>query len=93
MASHHQAVTQMPRTLASVLLDLQEARKDWEQAAHDAECADREGNSQLEAEHGDRMSEADQRTDDLRDEFKAKFRTATGLTWSQIEAAIEGGLL
>jgi hypothetical protein len=83
----------IPRTLANVLLDLKEARSDWDQADRDAACAGREGNRRLEEEAGDRMSEADDRTDALREEFATMFVAATGLTWKQIEAAIDGCLL
>lgn len=93
MASHHQIVALHTRTLAHVLLDLREARSDWEQAAKDAECADRENNPRLEEEAGDRMSEADARLDELRDEFAERFQAATGLTWRQIEAAVSETLL
>jgi acyl-CoA reductase-like NAD-dependent aldehyde dehydrogenase len=84
---------EIPRTLANVLLDLKEARSDWDQALQDAECAGREGNPRLHEEAGDRMSEADERIDALREEFAAMFVAATGLTWKQIEAAIDGCLL
>jgi hypothetical protein len=84
-------VTLRPRSLANVLLDLKEARRDWEQAideiarlpigAPEADDAD------------DRASEADTRVDDLRDEFTARFHEATGLTWKQIEDAISEAVL
>ena len=92
MASHHIA-TIRPRSLANVLCDLREARSDWEQALADAERAAAEGDEHMEAEHGDRMSEADTRLDDLRGEFAERFVEATGLTWKQIEKAIEECLL
>lgn len=82
-----------PRSLSNVLLDLKEAKRDWEQALSDAECAAREGNPRLEEEHGDRMSAADTLIDDLRDEFEARFVEATGLTWKQIEAAMQDAVL
>ena len=81
------------RSLANVLLDLREARRDWEQALKDAECAVREGDEHLEDECCDRMSEADTRIDDLRDEFAERFLDATGLTWKQIETAISEAVL
>ncbi len=81
------------RSPANVLADLKEAKRDWEQALADAECAAREGDERLEAEHGDRMSEADTRIDDLRDEFAARFVEATGLTWAQIETAMMEAVL
>jgi hypothetical protein len=89
MPAHNQVVVLRPRSLANVLLDLTDARRDWAQALADAERAGREGDEQLEAECGDRMSEADTRIDDLRGEFTQRFREATGLTWRQIEKAVE----
>jgi hypothetical protein len=82
MASHHQTVVKLPRTLAHVLLDLQEARRDWEAAVADDDD-----------DAADRASEADARIDDLRDEFAALFQSATGLTVRQIETAISEALL
>ncbi len=65
-----------------MLLDLKEARRDWDQAiSSDDEGAD------------DRASEADQRTDELRDEFASQFKAATGLTWKQVEEAIREAIL
>lgn len=90
------AVTIRPRTLANVLLDLKEARRDWEQALADAErvvTPRGEPVSQAEIDAGDRMSEADTRTEDLRDEFAERFHEATGLTWAQIEDAISEAVL
>lgn len=84
MASHHTVVTIRPRTLANILLDLKEARRDWEQALSEAENAI---SRQAEDDAGDRMSEADTRIDDLRDEFSTRFLDVTGLTWKQIETA------
>ena len=85
MASHNLARITPPRTLANVLLDLKEARRDWEQALNEAE--------RDEPNADDRMSEADQRTDDLREEFAAMFLSATGLTWKQVEEAISEAVL
>jgi predicted ATPase len=65
------------RNLANVLLELRQARRDWADAI-EATDADAE----------DRASEADQRTDDLRQEFADRFVAATGLTWKTIEEAI-----
>lgn len=90
MASHHQIVVPIRRTLANVLLDLKEARGDWEQALADAEGA---RGTKAEEDAGDRMSEADQRLDELRDEFAAMFVKATGVTWKQVQDAEEGLLL
>lgn len=74
-----------PRTLANVLLDLKEARNDWDEAMA---AAERE-----EPDADDRATEADTRVDDLRDEFTKRFEEATGLTWKQIEVAIQDALL
>jgi len=89
MPPHNLATITPPRTIANVLLDLREARRDWEQALRDAERAARENNPRLEEEYGDRMSEADRRIDDLRDEFAERFVKATGLTWKQVQEAVE----
>lgn len=91
MPPHNLATIAPPRTLANVLLDLKEARRDWESALADAE---REVDySQDESDAGDRMSEADNRIDELRDEFASQFQAATGLTWKQVETAIEEAVL
>ena len=78
-------ITIRPRSLANVLLDLKDARRDWEQALAEAE--------RDEPDADDRMSEADTRLDDLREEFESRFLDATGLTWGQIEDAIQGAVL
>lgn len=80
-----------PRSLANVLLDLKEARRDWESALSEAEHAPQ--GSTEEDDAGDRMSEADTRIDDLRGEFAERFEATTGLTWRQIEDAIQGAVL
>jgi hypothetical protein len=85
-----------PRSLANVLLDLKEARRDWEQALADAEAAATPMDgplSQEEIDAGDRMSEADTRIEDLREEFAERFLEATGLTWKQIEDAVAEAVL
>lgn len=74
-----------PRTLANVLLDLREARDDWHEACA---AAERE-----EPDADDRATEADTRVDDLREEFAERFQEATGLTWKQVEDAIEEAVL
>jgi hypothetical protein len=74
-----------PRSLANVLLDLKEARRVWEQALADAE--------RDEPDADDRMSEADTRIEDLREEFGQRFVEATGLTWRQIEDAVAEAVL
>lgn len=74
--------TVRPRSLANVLLDLKEAHDDWKQAVDDDD-----------PDAQDRASEADTRVDDLRDEFFSRFHEATGLTWKQVEKAIEEAVL
>lgn len=93
MPPHNILPFRQQRTLANVLLDLKEARRDWEQAGKDADCAYREGNALLEDDAGDRMSEADKRIDDLRAEFARLFQFATGLTWKQVEEAVSEAVL
>ena len=95
MASHYQLPIR-PRSLANVLLDLKEARRDWEQALSEAERVATplsEPLCQEEIEASDRMSEADTRLDDLRDEFAERFLEATGLTWKQVEEAVSEAVL
>jgi hypothetical protein len=91
MEPHNLATITRPRTLAHVLLDLKEARRDWEQASNEADAAPHF--SKEEEEAGDRMAEADQRIDALRAEFAQRFFAVTGLTWKQIEAAISEAAL
>ena len=90
MASRYQLPIR-PRSLANVLLDLKEARRDWEQALSEGEAA--KPYSKEDSDAGDRMSEADTRIDDLRDEFAERFLEATGLTWKQIEEAVSEAVL
>jgi hypothetical protein len=80
-----------PRTLTDVLGDIEDACRDATNA--DLDCQLAEFGSKAEDEASDRMSEAEDRTDELRDEFAAMFQAATGLTWKQIENAIEMGWL
>jgi hypothetical protein len=75
------------RTLANVLLDLSEARSDWDAADHTAWHAPQ--GSREEADAADRMNAADDRIDALRAEFASMFRAQTGVEWSQVERAIE----
>jgi hypothetical protein len=90
MASHHQPAIR-PRSLANVLLDLKEARRDWEQAIDEIARLPIGVSEADDAD--DRASEADTRVDDLRDEFTARFHEVTGLTWKQIEDAISEAVL
>lgn len=93
MPPHNIVALTRPRSLANVLLDLKEARSDWEQASADADCACREGNPKLEDQAQDRATEADTRVDDLREEFASRFLDATGLTWKQVEEAVSEAVL
>jgi hypothetical protein len=74
-----------PRTLANVLLDLKEARDDWQEAIA---AAERE-----EPDADDRATEAETRFDDLRDEMRVLFRCATGLTIEEMRDAYAEALL
>jgi hypothetical protein len=82
MPPHNLIAFPTRRTLADILRDLKEASRDWD-AALDSDDAD----------SGDRMSEADQRIDVLREEFSQCLEEATGLTWAQIDAAVSECLL
>jgi hypothetical protein len=93
MAPHNVAVLTPPRTLAHVLLELKEARRDWEEALSAAEHAQAIDDDNAADEFGDRATEADNRIDDLREEFASRFEAATGLTWKQVEKAIEDAVL
>jgi phosphate uptake regulator len=68
-----------PRLLFDVLADLKEARRDLDQALSDGD--------------DDRATEADQRIDELRDEWDRKLRLCTGLSWREIETAVEEALI
>lgn len=81
------------RPLAEVLLDLASTREDWDKALKNAETAAGEGNPRLETEYGDRMSDLDNKLDDLRVEFREVFRERTGVAWSNVEAAQMTGAL
>lgn len=89
--SGHNVIALRPRTLANVLLDLREARRDSQDALN--EIARLPIGASEADDLDDRATEADQRLDDLRDEFAAMFQRATGLTWKQIETAIEEAVL
>lgn len=71
-----------PRSLANVLLDLKEARRDLTDAEQ-----------YLGKAAEDRAIEAEQRLDNLRDEFSAKFAAATGLTFRQVQDAVSEAVL
>ena len=82
MASHHSIVTIRPRTCATILSDIEEARRDYDDALT-AEDADAE----------DRATEAETRLDDLRDEFAERFEEACGLKLGDVLFARERALL
>lgn len=90
MASHHQ-IAALPRTLAHVLLDLREARRDWLTATN--EIARLPIGAPEADDLDDRATEADRRIDDLREEFAERFQAATGLTWRQVEEAVAEAVL
>lgn len=91
MPSHN--IAALPRTIASVLLDLHYARQDWDQAVEAFYRAGTEQDASAEDAASDRIGEADQRIDELRDEFKALFASATGIAWERVETALDAGLL
>lgn len=92
MASHNQVVTIRPRSLANVLSDLKEARDDVSNAhAALATLACRHG--VLSDDEHDRALEAETRLDDLREEFEARFKDATGLTIADVLKAREEAVL
>jgi hypothetical protein len=74
--------TPPPRNLANVLVELRQAKRDWNDAL-DADDPDSD----------DRMAEAEQREEALREEFDRMFREATGLTWKVIETAVSEAVL
>ena len=82
MASHHSIVTIRPRTCATILSDIEEARRDYDDALT-AEDADAE----------DRATEAETRLDDLRDEFAERFEEACGLKLGDVLFARERALI
>jgi hypothetical protein len=75
------------RTLANVLLDLSEARRDWNDADDAAWRAP--AGSREEADVANRLTAIRDRIDALRAEFATLFRAQTGVEWSQVERAIE----
>jgi hypothetical protein len=91
MPPHNLATIERPRTLAQVLLDLKEARRDWLTATN--EIARLPIGAPEADDLDDRATEADRRIDDLRDEFASRFLAATGLTWKQVETAIQDAVL
>jgi len=82
----HLARIAPPRLLCHVLADLKEAKRDEMDALADFDDPE-------DADASDRAAEADQRLETLRDEFAARFREATGLTWREVEAAVSEAVL
>jgi hypothetical protein len=71
-------VTIRPRSLANVLADLREARRDYDAATNEIAVN--------ACRHGFLNDDADE-------EFASRFLAATGLTWKQIEDAVAGAVL
>jgi hypothetical protein len=83
MPPHHSNIaTIRPRSLANVLADLKEARRDYDDAlgANDADAEDR-------------ATEAETRLEDLRADFDARLIAATGLSFEALLKAREECLL
>lgn len=81
MASHYSPAIR-PRSLATVLADLREAHRDF----NDALAAD-------DADAEDRATEAETRLDDLREDFDARMVATTGLTIEDLRTAYAEALL
>jgi hypothetical protein len=90
MASHHSVVAIRPRSLAAVLADLKEARRDFDDALADIE---RYAPGWHRATAIDRADEAETRLDDLRAEFDARLIDTTGLTLNALMSARESALI
>lgn len=69
----------MSRTLYAILLDLNEVKADWQLADS--------------RDDGDWMTDADEKLDVLRAEFRETFKELTGFSWSNIETAQLNGAL
>ena len=67
------------RTLAHIALDLRLAEKERREA--DARCMADANDREAE----DAFASADDRLAELKDEFKAKFRAVTGVSWTTVE--------
>jgi ribosome recycling factor len=74
-----------PRSLVNVLADIREAKRDLDDALADVERGEEDGE--------DRANEAETRLEDLRDEFDVRFSETTGLTWKQLQTAVEEAVL
>lgn len=80
----------MSRTLANVLLDLQTASVESKRLDILCEATpDRAEKERL----GDQWAEQDKVIDRLRAEWSELFRDATGVSWAQVEAAIQSAHL
>jgi hypothetical protein len=85
MPPHNAVVTIRPRSLANVLADLREAKDDYGEALAAVE--------RQEPDADDRASEAETRCEDLFDEFVATFVDATGMTFKDLQRAVEEAVL
>lgn len=74
----------MTRALAEILLDLDVTRAKWTKEIERVPIAAVDDNL---------VSELDDKIDDLREEFRARFRELTGVQWSNVEAALMSGAL
>lgn len=68
-----------PRSLSNVLLDLKEAKRDYDDALGD--------------EHEDRATEAETRFTDLQTEFDVRLAESTGLSVDDFRAAYSEALI
>ncbi|WP_028970128.1 hypothetical protein [Sphingomonas sp. URHD0057] len=79
MPPHNAVVTIRPRSLSNVLLDLKEAKRDYDDALGD--------------EHEDRATEAETRLTDLQSEFDVRLAESTGLSVEDFRAAYSEALI
>lgn len=87
MASHH-AITIRPRSLSNVLLDLKEAKRDYDVAVGAISAG-----GFLHDDIQDRATEAETRVEDLREEFDVRLAESTGLTVEDFRAAYSEALI
>ena len=92
MASHHSIVTIRPRTCATILSDIEEARRDYDDAVEELRNATL-GMAYGNQDADDRATEAETRLDDLRDEFAERFEEACGLKLGDVLFAREQALI
>lgn len=82
MPPHNLVTINPPRTLAVILREARNARRDLTDAEQSSE-----------AEARDREFEAEQRLEDRRDEFADVFAAVTGLTVEQLRDAVSEAVL